>query len=265
MSLPTAVGLEGRRIGVSVSPSADLGRIGLADGAVEAVLGPLAEGLLGAGATLGYGGRIGPGAFGEVLVGAARRRGGAEPVLRVYLAWSEHRGLERGALADLLDAGPEVEVRCLDADGRTVSDPLADGGPFEGDEGLVRRGLTAMRRAMAEDIDARLLLGGRRSGAAGVLPGLVEEALLALETGGPLYLAAGFGGVTADIAWALGVDPGAWLPVSADTDALVRLAEVRAAGLRNGLSEEENRQLAAARDADAIAGLVARGLGRLAS
>jgi hypothetical protein len=37
------------------------------------------------------------------------------------------------------------------------------------------------------------------------MPGVVEELLIALEAGQPIYLAGGFGGVTSEIIVALGV------------------------------------------------------------
>jgi SLOG-like protein len=40
---------------------------------------------------------------------------------------------------------------------------------------------------------------GRRKGLQGNLPGVVEEALISLDAGQPIYLAGGFGGVTMDI------------------------------------------------------------------
>ena len=42
---------------------------------------------------------------------------------------------------------------------------------------------------------------------------------MALEAGQPLYLAGGFGGITYDIAIALGLDGGTWLPRPPDEPA----------------------------------------------
>jgi SLOG cluster2 len=84
------------------------------------------------------------------------------------------------------------------------------------DPAMRRRALTGMRRYMATHTQGRVLLGGKRSGFQGEIPGLMEEALISLEHRHPVYLAGGFGGVTADIVQALGVDDGAWLPPLAD-------------------------------------------------
>jgi hypothetical protein len=49
---------------------------------------------------------------------------------------------------------------------------------------------------MNREIQARVLLGGQVTGFKGKYPGLLEEALLALNSGLPLYLIGGLGGCT---------------------------------------------------------------------
>ena len=98
--------------------------------------------------------------------------------------------------------------------------------------------------------------------------------MLALEARIPLYLAAGFGGATLDIAGALGLQ-GDWFPLTNDQDEDDRLAEGRRLlmeiaarpGWRmpeNGLSDDENRRLASTHRPGEIAALVSLGVGRLA-
>jgi hypothetical protein len=105
----------------------------------------------------------------------------------------------------------------------------------------------------------------------------MEEALISLQGGHPVYLAGGFGGVTADVAQALGSDDGTWLPPATDAlpaeprwaDGRVRLAAHAAqpiwTGLKNGLTGDQNRRLAASHRPSDIATLVSLGLGRLRS
>jgi hypothetical protein len=145
------------------------------------------------------------------------------------------------------------------------------------DPTIRRTALTGMRRYMATRTQARVLLGGKRAGFQGEIPGLMEEALISLENAHPLFLAGGFGGVTADIATALGADDGNWLPPLADaplpdprwesgrTRLLAHAAKPTWAGLNNGLSKEENRRLAATHRPSDMAALVSLGLGRLRS
>lgn len=51
-----------------------------------------------------------------------------------------------------------------------------------------------MREAITQHTDARIVLGGKLTGFTGLLPGIVEEALLAIRRKQPLYIAGGFGG-----------------------------------------------------------------------
>ncbi|MEV8509108.1 hypothetical protein AB0368_30325 [Actinoplanes sp. NPDC051475] len=131
-----------------------------------------------------------------------------------------------------------------------------------------------MRRYLHDRVDARLLLGGRRGSGTDAPPGVMEEAVMAIEGGRPVYVAGGFGGVTADIAQALGHDDGSWLRLTPDPDAhgpgyrdhYRRLTELAAAGAvaDNGPTAEENRLLAISHRPADIAALVTVGLGRWA-
>ncbi|RBN36165.1 hypothetical protein DMN50_36905, partial [Priestia megaterium] len=51
-----------------------------------------------------------------------------------------------------------------------------------------------MREQMNEDIDIRLIIGGKTKGYKGRYPGLVEEAYLALKSNKPIFLIGAFGG-----------------------------------------------------------------------
>ena len=62
------------------------------------------------------------------------------------------------------------------------------------DDGEWARGLTAMRRTMLLQSDARIVLGGRVEGYKGRLPAVAEETLLSLRAGQPVFVLGGFGG-----------------------------------------------------------------------
>lgn len=64
---------------------------------------------------------------------------------------------------------------------------------------------------MAENTDGRVLIGGKRAGFQGAMPGVLEEAIISLERSRPLYLAGGFGGITLDIIRALDPNLAEWL------------------------------------------------------
>ncbi len=116
--------------------------------------------------------------------------------------------------------------------------------------------------------DARVLIGGKETDYQGVAPGIIEEALLAIETGQPIYLAGGFGGATATVAHVACRMSSRW-PPGAPAESLwtQRLEEILAADgwelNRNGLSEADNRRLATTHRPSEVASLVASGLARV--
>lgn len=57
------------------------------------------------------------------------------------------------------------------------------------------RGLDATRHRIAERAAAHVIIGGKLDGFAGIVPGVLEEAYVALGSGKPLYLIGAFGGV----------------------------------------------------------------------
>jgi hypothetical protein len=278
--LPSEV-LRGARIGISVSESPDLPRLGLLEIHFRLALAEIARCVLVSGGTLAYGGHLRHDGYTTFLVQELQKYGRRDSPLLICLAWPEHREL---SLSDLDARRDELgllgRIVCLDPDGGEMDDPAKDRGEAAqsiADPALRRRALTGMRRYMVTRTQGRILLGGKRSGFQGEIPGLMEEALISLQSAHPVYVAGGFGGVTADIAQALGVDDGGWLPPLTDApppdprwvDGRTRLvahaAQATWAGLKNGLTADENRRLAASHRPSDIAALVSLGLGRLRS
>lgn len=275
--LPSEV-LHGARFAISVSESPDLDRLGLLEIHFRLTLGEIARCVLVSGGTLAYGGHLRRDSYTTFLIQELEKYGRRDSPLLICLAWQEHRELKLSELDARRDElGLLGHIVCLDPDGSEM-DPARDrdeAAQSVADTALRRRALTGMRRYMATRTHGRVLLGGKRSGFQGEIPGLMEEALISLEHAHPIYLAGGFGGVTADIAQALGIDDGAWLPPLAEApqpdprwdDGCNRLvahaAQPAWAGLKNGLSDDENRRLAASHRPSDIAALVSLGLGRL--
>ncbi len=270
--------LRGIRVGISVSESPDLARLGLLEAHFRLALGEIARVVLVSGGGLIYGGHLSPEGYTAFLATELQRYGRRDRPLLVCLSWQEHRLLPLSELERRQrDLGLFGRVVYLDPDGAEV-DPAAgrDETPIlVDDQELRQRALTGLRRYMRDRQHGRVLIGGQRQGFQGELPGLMQEAVLALEAHQPVYLAGGFGGVTVDIARALGVDDGSWLP--SETTALdedqrltagyTRLQALAQApkwpGLQNGLSDDENRRLAVSHRPSDIATLVSLGLGRL--
>lgn len=267
--------LKGVCLAFSASNSADLARLGLTETHFRLALGELARAVLVAGGTLAYGGHLEADGLTTFLMDEVRRYGRPDQVnLRVYQAWSVHRRLP---LKDLDAARKRLgifgEIVFLDPDGARIDMAKGRAGrtkTYTVEPAEAAHGLTAMRRVVTAETQGRLVLGGRRTGYSGRWPGVLEEAVLALEAGQPLYLAAGFGGVTADIAGALGLPVG-WLDPPPAEEAgspgfdqgMTALRQAAGRGLPDtGLSKTNLARLAATHRPSEIASLVSLGLGR---
>lgn len=269
--------LKNVRIAISASESPDLVRLGLVETHFRLALAEIARSVLVSGGKLAYGGHLDPLGYTVMLVKELHRYSSRDKPLRIYLAWQEHLKLSREQYELQKDQlGLFGEIVCLDPDGNEI-----DWGKNRGDEPIVvgdpklrQQSLTAMRVRMARTENGRILIGGRRAGFQGAMPGVLEEASLSLASGQPLYVAGGFGGACADIAHALGLDGGSWLPTNPDapppdirlTAGLRQLTQLATKtgwkATNNGLSDDENSHLAATYRPSEIAALVSLGLGR---
>ena len=269
--------LAGIRLGVSVSDSPDLARLGLLEIHFRLALGEIARCVLVSGGHLTYGGHLQPDGYTAFLIHELHRYSRRDRPLHICLAWPEHRKLSVSAIKEQQKAlGLYGKFDFLDQTGQVI-DPYenrTEESTPETNEQACKASLTAMRFYMADNTDARVFIGGKRQGFQGDLPGVVEEALITLKYKQPIYLAGGFGGVTTGIIQALDVDDGSWLPEMSDGDpqdertlkGLNMLTDFPKrkdwTGPDNGLNDEENRRLAASHRPSEIAALISLGLGR---
>src|SRR5688572_6584075 len=113
--------LAGIRLGISVSDSPDLLRLGLLEAHFRMALGEIARCVLVSGGQLAYGGHLQPHGYTSFLVQELERYSRRDRPLRVCLAWSEHRRMTLSALsAEKTKLGLYGEIVCLDADGVVV-------------------------------------------------------------------------------------------------------------------------------------------------
>lgn len=258
---PTAVGL-------SVSTSPDLAVYGLTETHLRMALGEIARAVLLAGGRLVYGGHLDPDGYTAFLVSEVERFGSRNRALTAYIPWPAHRELPSAEVRRLVD---DISVLgnyvFLSADGRPLMD-RAEMDPEPDDASLDADALTAARGVMTAAVDARVVVGGATDGFRGSMPGVIEETVLAIRAAVPVFIAGGFGGAAADIAFAAGGDPANWLRRdTTDTPgtAALKLA-IADAGWRitsNGLTQEENQRLAVTYRASEVASLVVTGLKRL--
>ncbi len=270
MTDPTLVStkaLGGVTVAISVSDSADLSRLGLTARHCDIAVAELARAILIAGGSIVYGGRIVDSGFTGILLDEVRQHGEAREALTICLADTEHRRLTDDGLQQVQrELTASAAIVCLDASGDEVDwrarPAQADVDPAEA--------LTGLRRHITGRCDARVVVGGQLAGYQGRMPGVIEEAILSVAAGQPLYAAGGFGGAAAAVAQALGHNDPTFAmrgyPHAADEnrDPLAALTET-AESTRfadDGLTHEERRQLAMTHRPSDIAALTVLGLAR---
>lgn len=217
-------------IGISIShsppgDSASLEAQGCGEEHLQLTVIRLARLLLRHDYNLAYGGDLRPGGFTERLFDLCRveqsdKIDSAEKNLWTrrmvsFLAWPYYLSLSPEQEGALMNLCRFVKITPADTG---LGAPPADAAPEQGDL-LACHYLAFMRRRMTEGgawpvdgegpaippLHARVLLGGKLDGYSGIMPGLMEEALLAWERSDPvpLYILGGFGGVARVLADAL--------------------------------------------------------------
>lgn len=269
--------LSGVQIAMSASESPDLARLGLLDIHFRLALAETARSVLVGGGKLAYGGHLNDDGYTAFMIGELHRYSRRDQPLSVYLAWSEHRKMDLTSLKKQEDnLGLFGEIICLDQEGTVVAPAAGRGNAPEAvvDCALIEKSLTAMRGLLAGRCQGLLLIGGKREDFQGQLPGVLEEALLFIKQGKPVYPAAGFGGATFDLAKIVDPQGCAWLPELKGTtnvdDRLTQGLKLMSdainnrgwAALNNGLSDDDNRRLAATHRPSEISALISLGLGR---
>jgi hypothetical protein len=276
-SLVPNAALAGVDVGISVSDSADLARLGLEPRHAELAIGELARAVLVAGGRLTYGGRIRPSGFTQQLMHEVRRFGESRQSLTICLALPEHRKLSLTELDDIdRQLGTWGRLVFLDEAGQPIDPRAGRDDPGDDDvQDLIRTtSYTGLRRYIARHTRAQVVVGGQLSNFRGAMPGVIEETIEAIQAGHPVYFAGGFGGAAAAAAKALAADSFEWMPtdlpatnevdqVEAPLRTLKEAAEAAGwSGADNGLDEAERRQLAASHRPGEIASLVVLGLAR---
>jgi SLOG cluster2 len=210
--------LAGRAIGLSISESEDSSNRGFPAWQVNRITLQVVAALFGQGASIIFGHDWREDGVMEAVYGFARQMQPpvpmdakdaeveGQPLLRNLLPWPDTPYLPELELEQLRST-LRVESAGLPEELR-LSNPASDAGPQDSQSPVYRyvraRGLTHLRHRLNEMCDARLCLGGRRSGSAGRYPGVIEEAVLALRAHKPLYLAGLLGGATQQVVEAIG-------------------------------------------------------------
>ncbi|QXF82289.1 hypothetical protein HBA53_15575 [Rhodococcus pyridinivorans] len=276
MNDPTLVprdALLGRRVAVSVSGSADLGRLGLTSTHLELVVAEITRAVILAGGTVVYGGRIQPAGFTQIILDEVARFGGNRKCVELYVPISEHKDTPIDVLEKIdqrLGNAGRLYLLTVDGQAQSVSKRRQEGGIIQDLDAA--EGLTAMRKRVSADADARIILGGKLSGFQGAEPGVIEEARFTLQAGKSLYVAGGYGGAAAAVAKVLGFDHFDWAPPAYPAHADSHQVQSALSYLRSvyesvkpvdGLTQEERQVLAVSHRPANIATAVVSGLAKV--
>ncbi|MDI5935838.1 hypothetical protein [Halomonas kalidii] len=275
-NLLPADALQGKQLGLSASDSPDLDRLGLLDTHFRMTLGELARMVIISGGSLYYGGHLQPGGITNFLIEELHRYGRRDRPLKVCLAWTVHREMTQDQIAEQKEIlGLFGEIHFLSPDGHRLEGSVDEPAIQDHSAEERTRSMTGLRTYMTTNTSARIVIGGKRSAFQGVMPGILEEVLFALERKQPLYLVGGLGGATLDVIRKLRPDYVEWFPYLHDESVpderlqkgLERIAETASSmswdGFENGLNDDENLLLAASYRPSEIAALVGKGVGRL--
>lgn len=231
--------LDGRLVAISVSDAPDRARLGFPQREIDRALFSTCIALVRAGAEIAYAGNLDPDGYTYKIF---RHLAGAyagsrntpfhhfipEPVARVIRfedLWSildEGRGVVRTSIARgdmFVVARPHGNSIQLGEEAVSDDPQLAVWFAAVPNRPSTE-GFSAARRMVSERADARVIMGGKMGilsepadAYAGAMPGIVEEAIGALEAGKPLVVLGSFGGAARDIAIALGLmDAGLRVP-----------------------------------------------------
>lgn len=197
-----------KSIGVSISePSKEsLFNIGQNTVYIKQLSQMLARYLLGNGAILIYGGDLRPNGFTKNLIMEAEilntRLKKKEIKLINYVSWPIYLKDSDETIKCLANHREVLSMKKVDIS-EQVSDNI-DSSKFILPDNVENSYiwsccLTKMREEMIKETDIRIFAGGRASGYKGKMPGILEELLISIEKGIPIYLLGGFGGIVSDI------------------------------------------------------------------
>lgn len=185
---------KGTKIAISAGgvEETELQRLGLSQIHLDILLTELVRHSLAQGANLLYGGHLGPQGFTKKMLdfvhtynrmGVTRQK---QYLCRIvnYLAWPYCKELDIEKEARFVDEAHFVKIGCSEEE------------DFKDYDKYSKRALTLtrMREQITEDMDIKVVFGGKTDNFAGFIPGIIEEVYLAMKAGKPVLLLAGFGG-----------------------------------------------------------------------
>lgn len=282
--------LKDKNIAISISDSEDIQDYGGDEALLRDITIELSRHILVAGGKLIYGGDLRKQGFTELFADLSCQYGQHEKTDRDikyftnYFAWPIYLNLTKTHESDFEHS--RVSIVKVDAPEEcppnSINNFIAPTSPE--DSFLWAKSLTKMRVQMEGCVDARILLGGRTHGFKGKYAGILEEFIISQTKEHPIYLLGGFGGASKAIADIIeGNLPETYLFEEAKKDSFYTdfsdyynekenidpidytkvykdIQDNDITGLRNGLTDDENRLLFHSTNVLEIVALILKGL-----
>jgi hypothetical protein len=200
--------LTDKKIGISISESEDLQRLGYSEAHLQDAKIEISRHLISTGAVLMYGGDLRDNGYTRTLFELVESYKPGEIdedrlSLINYLGWPLHITLT-DELRATISQRVKFESPGLPSDLPVNLNPKKYLKPKTPKEYYTwARTMTFMRRKMTKSNHARIVLGGKSLGFKGKYPGIVEEVYLSIKAGKPTYLIGAYGGITNDVITAL--------------------------------------------------------------
>jgi hypothetical protein len=194
--------LAGKRIGISISDSPDLLKLGysfmhLQDAAIE-----FARYLLVHGATLVYGGDLRKDGFTNLFSDLpkiyTRKESYNEYHFKNYFAWPIYLKLTKSNELDFKQKKAEI-IKVPPPKSVKIDETIGIAPDTNENKSILAKSISYMRETMNDNCDARIFLGGQVQNFRGKYPGIFEEAYLALSKNIPVYFVGTYGGATKEI------------------------------------------------------------------
>jgi hypothetical protein len=192
--------LHGKRIAISVSVCEELEYLGLSTQHLDDISIEIARYLIVNGAKMLYGGDLRQGGFTKIFAELSYQYKylsdkGSRFVN--YFPFPNSKSISLDDKANFISQ--QVEPIIIDIPKQLVNiDTDRAYNPFTSfeDRYIFSECFSDMRIKMANESDARIILGGKQKGYLGYIPGIIEEAYQSLVAKRPIYLLGGFGGAT---------------------------------------------------------------------
>lgn len=192
--------LHKKKIAISVSVSEELEYLGLSSNHLYDVSIEIARYLIVNGATMLYGGDLRQGGFTELFSELSYQYKYLIDKERRFVNYFPFPNSEKLSIDDKVNfIKQQVQPIILEVPqhlGKIDKEKKYD--PFSSveDRFVFSECFSDMRMKMANDSDARILLGGKQKKYLGYIPGIIEEAYQTFVANKPIYLLGGFGGAT---------------------------------------------------------------------